>query len=232
MMTGYKVFTSALRPPVQGGEPVWSGETPFTLPEVRLDRSRAECSYGYNFCADLHTALRIAGLWPDGYPSRVFAVEAEDAITRGDKCRAGVLTILRELPEAEVAAGVRRLSEPFGAHAERIAAEQMAWRAALARPEWDAAAVRDGLHAALAKRGLNWQVKQYDTAWDAWAARAAWAALTIYYAAQSGWVDLDPDLLTAGLREAYASGLAIAVPTAPDTLGFALVERREAKGHE
>jgi hypothetical protein len=44
----------------------------------------------------------------------------------------------------------------------------------------------------------------------------------VQYAALNGWVDYDPLLLTTGLRDAYRAGLAIAVPTGPDTLGWAM----------
>ena len=66
-MQGYKVTTHDYRPPIQGGDPLWDGKAlPFTLPTVRVDEGGKECSYGWNFCADLPTALRIAGPWHNG----------------------------------------------------------------------------------------------------------------------------------------------------------------------
>jgi hypothetical protein len=44
----------------------------------------------------------------------------------------------------------------------------------------------------------------------------------VEYAALNGWIDHDPLLLTTGLRDAYAAGLGIALPTGPGTLGWAM----------
>ena len=95
---GFKVFTHDLRPPVQGGEPVWDGSLPFELPKVKVDRSDDECGEGWNFTARSQDALRIAGLWPNGRPSRLFAVETPriSVVVRGDKSRASRLVIVRE----------------------------------------------------------------------------------------------------------------------------------------
>ena len=60
--TGFKVLTYDLRLPIQGGAQVWDGSLPYMLPPSELDRSANECAAGWNACADLHTALRIAGL--------------------------------------------------------------------------------------------------------------------------------------------------------------------------
>jgi hypothetical protein len=59
-------------------------------------------------------------------------------------------------------------------------------------------------------------------AWDAWDARDARDALIVEYAALQGWTDHDPLLLTTGLRDAYWNGLALAVPTGPNELGWAM----------
>ena len=50
------------------------------------------------------------------------------------------------------------------------------------------------------------------------------------FAALSGWTDQSPDLLTTGLRDAYAAGLEIALPTGPRELGYALVDSGDAEG--
>lgn len=149
----YKGLTHDYRPPVQGGEPVFDGRLPFALPMVAVDESSADCGAGWNACRDLATALRIAGPWPDGWPSRLFAVETDAAVVeRGDKLRASTWTLTRECSEAEIEAAVRVLSAPFGEHAEAMIAdmiaEQMAWRRALARPGRDEEAVEVGLRAA------------------------------------------------------------------------------------
>src|SRR5438445_7908634 len=160
--TGYKVLTHDLRSPLQGGDPLWSGPLPVTLPAVALDTSAEECAPGWNYTGELSTALRIAGLWSDGWPSRAFAVEAvSDAIERGEKRRSSVLTVPREVAESEIAEAVRRMSEPFGDLAEEMTQEQMAWRRALSRPERDEAAVDADLRAALKARGLTWTLRQF-----------------------------------------------------------------------
>ena len=241
---GFKVVTHDLCPPIQGGPPLWDGALPHLLPAVHLDTGPDECSAGWNYCERLSTALRIAGLWPTGRPSRGFLVEAgPDAIVRGDKRRASRLTIVRETTEDELDAAILELSAPFGVHAERMAAEQIEWRRALSRPERNPAAVAGHLTVALTTRGLTgWQVQEFPSAWDAWdawaawdtrAARAAWdtwdawdarAALTVTYAAVRGWIDQQPELLTTGIRDAYGAGLAVAIPAGPRTLGYALVK--------
>ena len=62
-MKGFKVFTHDLRPPIQGGAPVWNGKLPFEFPTVELDESTDECGAGWNFVKDIKTGLKIAGLW-------------------------------------------------------------------------------------------------------------------------------------------------------------------------
>ena len=257
-ITGYKVFTHDLRPPVRGGDPVWDGVLPHALAPVTCDDGPDECAAGWNFSRFPQTALQIAGLWPNGRPSRIFVVTAEQFIERSDKCRSASLTIVREFAESEVQSAIEELSRPFGQFAAEMVREQMAWRAALARPQRDEAAVERGLDEALAARGLGWKLKRFDSveaaraawaawaAWDAWdardawAARAAWAAwdardardawaawdardaCTVHFAARKGWTKDDPALLTVGLRDAYTAGLAIAVPTGPDELGWVM----------
>ena len=45
-------------------------------------------------------------------------------------------------------------------------------------------------------------------------------ALSVYFAARKEWIKKPADLLTAGMREAYAAGLIMAIPVRPDTLGW------------
>jgi hypothetical protein len=282
-MIAYRCWTHDLRPPVRGGDPVsgWDGSCPFVLPPVRVDRTGSECAAGYSACERPETALRISGLWPDGRPSRLFVVDSgrRKVEHRKEKVRAASWTVVRECSAEEVAAAVLGLSVAFGQHAERMAAEQIAWRDALARPGHDPAAVEAGLRTALERRRIGaWSLRRYDSAraawdawdafdawaawaardawaaWDAWAARAAraaraawaaraafdawdaraafdawdaraaWDALTATYASLSSWVDRPADLLTAGLREAYRSGLGVALPTGPSEMGWAMDE--------
>lgn len=278
-MLAYKVLTHDLRPPIHGGEPVFDGTCPYELPLVAVDTSDNDCGAGHNACRKLSTALRIAGLWPNGRTSTAWVVEHPvDMVERGDKLRAARWTITRQCTDAEVAAAVREMSEPFGELAYEMAHEQLAWRHALMRPECDEDAVADGLRVALAARGLDWTLRRFKSkcaAWDdlddlddwdvwrarsyrpardawasSWAAKYAWAdrasdwdywyvrsawvakcakcakcakyasdakdasdALTVYYAARRRWVNMPPNKLTAGLREAYQHGLAIAIPS-------------------
>jgi hypothetical protein len=210
----------------------------------------------------------------------VVAVEpAGDMIERGDKCRAASLRLLRIANEDEIADAIRRFSAVFSPHADRMAEEQIAWRAALARPKRNVEAVECGLRAALEARKLIWELKRFDSAgaardawdawdagaawdaraawaawdaraawdagaagaardardawaawdaWDAWAAgdaRAAWdarAALMVCFASVQGWVVTPADALSVGLRDAYEAGLDLALPIAPNTLGWAM----------
>jgi hypothetical protein len=141
---------------------------------------------GWHFGRSIETALKIGGMWTTGRPSVVVAVEpAGDMIERGDKCRAASLRLLRIATEDEIADAIRRFSAVFSPHADRMAEEQIAWRAALARPKRNVEAVECGLRAALEARKLIWELKRFDSAgaardaWDAWdasAASAAWAA--------------------------------------------------------
>ena len=151
--TAYKVLTHDLRQPIQGGEPVITGPLPFVLPRTKVDKSTAACAAGWNACAKPETALRIAGLWPNGRPSRLFRVETDEPVLeRGDKLRAAAWTMVEEI--ADVRPAVLAMSAPFGDMAEVMADEQMAWRVALARPGRDAPAVEVGLTAALNARKL------------------------------------------------------------------------------
>ena len=231
--TAYKVFTHDLRPPVRGGEPVWSGALPHRLPVIDVDLSGAECAHGWNACATAEDALSIAGFWPDGRPSRLYRVETEiEVISRGDKLRAATWTITEEL---QVDDAIRSLSRRwFGDLHEVMADEQLAWRAALARPMRDQALVEQGLAMALDARGLQWSIKRFRSArdarvaWDARDARDAWdardarAALTTQYASRRGMISCRPDRHTIGIRDAYHAGLGIALPTGMDELGWAM----------
>jgi len=209
---------------VQWGEPVWDGTTvPWRLPAVSLDTSEAAYGSGWHYCADLAIALRVAGLWPDGWPSVPARIEASaDALRRGRKWRTSQLTIVRRGTQAEIAEGIHALSAGFSRHQDQMAAEQLAWHEALGRPQHDPAAVEAGLREALDARGLTSQmtIVRYDTARAAWDARAAWTALTITYVRLQGWLEGEPDQYSRGLREAYACGLEVAVPVALGVLGW------------
>lgn len=174
-MRGYKVLTHCLRPPIQGGNPIIRGPLPYTLPRVKVDTSDAECAAGWNFTETIESGLRIAGLWPTGYPARVFVVETtEPVIVRGDKRRTSVLTILEEVGDEVIANAINRMSEVFGEWRDEMAQEQISWRMALARPERDAVKVEDGLRQALDIRNLSWTLRKFDNTNALWKARLDW----------------------------------------------------------
>ncbi len=184
----WKIFTHDLRAPIQGGKPIWVGAVPYDLPTVGLDTSEEECGEGWNCCESLSQAFRIAGLWPDGRPSRAFLVEpSADAVVRGNKIRSSGMRIVREATEEEILESVQELSQAFGPHADHMVASQVEWRRALARPASDVAAVEAGLRQALEARGLSdWNLKRFDSKKGIWGARdsrAAWAA----WAAWEAW---------------------------------------------
>ena len=111
-MIAYKVVTHDWRPPVQGGDPICDGRLPYTLPIVEVDSSAVECAAGWNFAREPHTALRSAGLWPDGEPSRLLVCEVGDkGVKRGNKLRRATGVLLREVPVTDEI--VARLHEPL-----------------------------------------------------------------------------------------------------------------------
>jgi len=177
-MRGYKLLAHDGSPPLQKGEPVWDCKTfPFELPKVALDTSEEECAGGWNFCRDIATAARIAGLWADGKPRHILTVETiGEWVERGDKLRAEGLRLV-EVPSDRTI--VAHLGRPFGKHAQRMGRSQLLWHRAFGRPNHDEAKVEAGLRAALDARGLDWTLVRYEAArdaWDAWTAWDAWAA--------------------------------------------------------
>ena len=102
------------------------------------------------------------------------------------------------------------------------------WDARDARAAWDAWAARDARDARDARAA--WAARDARDARDAWnarAARAAWNAMLVRAAASCGWLtSLAGDHLTIGIRDAYSHGLAIALPSGPKELGWAMVEAR------
>ncbi len=175
-MRGFKILTHDYRPPVQQGDPVWDGVTlPYDLPVAKLDLSETECGAGWNFCADIAPAARIAGLWKNGCASAVLEVEAVGTVVeRGDKIRTDRLVIVGRADRATM---VEHLGRPFGNHAARMGESQVAWWEALGSERRKVRNVERGLRQSLKARGLDgWKLRRYDTAWDAWAARDAWDA--------------------------------------------------------
>ena len=174
--TAFKVFTHDLRSPIQGGDPVWNGSLPFDLPETEVDRSNSDCGAGWNACREPCDALQIVGMWPNGRPSRMFRLTTHyPVIERGNKLRSATWNIEEEL---DVPSIIEHWSEVLAPHSLMMAASQINWWNALARPARSVHTVKTSLSIALKTRGLDWQLKQFDSSWDAWAARAtgdAWA---------------------------------------------------------
>lgn len=231
---GFKVLTHDYRPPIQGGPAIWDGETlPHTLPKVTLDTSDVDCGRGWNYTETLADAFRISGLWPNGRPScALIGSASDDRIRRGDKLRCSQLKITGRVEPAGVRAAILELSTDrfrMEEHAEQMTDSQLGWREALGRPLHDDTVVERELQTALTARELDWTLQRYDSArdaWDAWGAWGAWDArdaLMVEYTSLRGWFDRPADHLTAGLREAYRHGLAIAIPTSKGVLGWAMV---------
>jgi hypothetical protein len=272
----WKLLTSDLRPPIQGGGPLFDGQLPYLLPEVDVNSTDAECGRGWNFVRNIETGFSIAGMWRTRRPNAVLLVEPSDGwVERGNKCRAAQLNLVRHATDEEIKSGLLAFSKSFGAHHNQMAEEQWQWWTALKRPCRDRDKVITGLQLALKRRGLDWFLKEYPAARDAWnyrdswnardalnamdsrdawnamdawytwhssayndhwAARDVWdscadsvtwdasAALTVSFAARSGWIKKDSDFLTAGIRDAYFNGLDIAVPTGTKELGWSMCE--------
>lgn len=249
----WKLWTHDWRSPIQGGNPVWDGTLPHTLPTVDLDVSGRECGAGWNYVRDIETGWRIAGMWPTGRPARITLMEPDGShIERMDKCRAAGGRIVRLATDEEVRDALLRFSTPFGELQAEIAAEQREWMQALARPYHDRQHVEAGLRAALSARELDgWALRPFKharAAWDAWDAwdardewdacearaewdaRAAWDAQVAWSAraahARDAWVAWDAQDAWAA-RDALASWYAASrlwIDPAPDTLTIGIRE--------
>jgi hypothetical protein len=145
----------------------------------------------------------------------------QDAIQRGDKRRSSSVTLDRLCTEAEIQAAMRTLVSPWaGAHTDTLVAEQWAWYVALGRPLHDEARVEAELQRALEARGLKWTLKRYDNARDAW---DAGTSLAVASSVHCGWLKgYHADQYTVGIRDAYHHGLAVALPTGKNELGWAM----------
>jgi hypothetical protein len=210
----YKIFTNDFRSPIQGGKPIFNGVVPCVLPEVPLDQSPRKCGKGWNFCQSAHTTFRVAGLWPDGWPSRLYRVKPiGEIITRGDKCRAAQIKILEQIVDVEPY--VLRLSEPFGKHAEKMCKHQMMWRKALSRPFRDEKLVEEGLARTLETRDLQWVLKRFSDVFAVRTSRALWEVKNAWDA-QGAWIPGDTRSAWAirASMDAWATGDAIAAKNA------------------
>lgn len=256
-MSYYKVTTHDLRPPLQGGDPIWDGRVPYDLPVVEVDPGPGQCRAGWHACTSPERALHIAGLWPGGWPSRLWRVErtVDEIIDRNGDCRAPTWRIVEEIEiTRDILGDMHRPLAGDGLPLADLVGEVLAWREALARPERDETRVVRGLDESLHARGMDWQLRRYPdartagtagtagtarawTAWTAWSDWSdwtdwsAWSALTFYIWSRRVCTDHAPDLLTRGIRDAYRAGLGIALPVAPETLGWAMADTAfETKG--
>ena len=129
--------------------------------------------------------------------------------------------------EAIVEQGLRAALDKRGLGDWTLYQYRDAWAA---RDAWDAWDARDA-RAAWAARDARaaWAAWDARDAWAAWAARDAWDAraarnaMLVRAAVTRGWLtSLAGDHLTIGIRDAYHHGLAIALPTGPKELGWAM----------
>lgn len=152
-----------------------------------------------------------------------------EALARSKKNEVKVERDLKEVLK------VRRFSWKLKKHEDA----QTVWDA---RTTWGARSVRgvwQDRDAQIARSAQNawdaWNV------WSSWYARSAWAtwsfwndwnaqgarnarnALMVYYVARGKWIKCDKNILTVDIRDAYKNGLAIAIPTEKNVLGWAMV---------
>lgn len=171
----YKAFTHDLRPPIQGGRPVWDGSLPYQLPTTRVDTSNSECGVGWNACLSTNDILKIVGLWPDGRPTRIFSVETDTQVyTRVNKTRATTWTITKEITDFEPI--IRDFWKDKGLNTilDGLVQEQLLWREALSRKTFNQEVVHESLNIALQIRNLSWTCKKYKSpvnVWEAWDAQ-------------------------------------------------------------
>jgi len=181
---GFRCFTSDLRLPNYGGEPVWYGDLPVVLTSDRLAQLKSVDSEKafrpwWDLTLTLSDALSLGGLWPDGRSSAVFKAEAEeeDILERhADGWAVSKLRILKPVSREEIALAVAELSQVFGQHQRAMARSQLKWRQALSQPKRDPSLVQKGLEDALKRRGLSrWTTRQYLSASAVWNEWASWA---------------------------------------------------------
>jgi len=154
-------------------------------------------------------------------------LSVEEAVAEVEAWRSALARPGRD--DVAVEAGLRSALEARGLGRWRLRRYSDAWATRDAWDAWDAWAARDARAAWAA-----WDARDARAAWaawDAWATRDAWDAwdardaLMVHIAARRGWIAQRPDLPTVGLRDAYAAGLAVAIPTGPEELWWAMVTR-------
>ncbi len=96
-----------------------------------------------------------------------------------------------------------------------------AWNARNARNAWNAWNAWDAWNAWNA-----WDARNARNAWNAWNAWNAGTSLAVASSVQCGWLKgYRADQYTVGIRDAYHHGLAIALPTGKDELGWLMDEK-------
>ena len=103
-----------------------------------------------------------------------------------------------------------------------------AWEAWTARAAWVVRAAWEAWTAREAREAREaWTAWTARAAWAAWAAREAGNSLAIESAVRCGWLTgYRADQYTIGIRDAYHHGLALALPTGKNELGWAMEEPR------
>lgn len=160
-MRVYKVFTHDLRSPVVGGEPVWSGRLPYTLPRVPIARGNHFCGEGWAACRTPTAAIQFAGLFPNGRPARVFTgfvqgdyAESTDPMQPGVmKIRAETILLDTEMPLEPI---IEELAEiTWTKYTGTMISELFDWIAALKRPLHNEHIVGYALYEALKAQGYG-----------------------------------------------------------------------------
>jgi len=192
-MLGYKVLTHDFRVPYYDTYPLFNDaqEFPFTLPAHIQWKEQVQHKKGCMFYCKPYSplevawsiydtpenALRAAGMWPDGYPSRLFQI---NSTYESCKIESGCLgnyvdkrfSVLKELDVNSVIEKVS--SSIFSFDVERLTKEQILWRDALSRPYGDPKRVKEELEKAVKYRNLDFQTMQFSNSrllWDAYLAR-------------------------------------------------------------
>lgn len=160
-MRVYKVFTHDLRSPVVGGDPVWSGRLPYSLPKVPIARSEQICGAGWAACRTPTAAIQFAGLFPDGRPGRLFTglmdgeyAEVSDYTSPGvTKLRCESILLEQELPLQPV---IEELAERTWTKFTGDMIQQVfEWMSALKRPLHNEHVVGYACYEALKAQGMG-----------------------------------------------------------------------------
>lgn len=188
----WKLTTYDYRPPVQGGNPIFDGSTPYTLPDVPTD-GKVCSGPGWHSVSKLEAGYKICSMWTRAWAFEPTGTVVEDADGNKIKSSGGIL--LREATDEEYRNGILATTEPWaGNHTQRLVDSQRAWQVALSSPAHDPDTVAAMLAIAIAERNLEWSLRFVETARDTRAtlvtrdARGAWVTRDARIAARDAWV--------------------------------------------